>query len=155
MVPAWTTMAPWEYEAKNAHRLWTRCVPSAAGCWEWLGSTQKGYARLEWKGKNEAGSRVAFMLQYGPIPEGKHVLHDCDNPLCINPDHLRLGTHADNMRDISKHGRHWQANKTHCKQGHPFDAANTRFRYRDGVAAGRNCRACGRASAMRRAARAA
>ena len=72
------------------------------GCWEWLGSTKnKGYGvvRLSKCGKDEYAHRVMWELIHGTIPNHLHIRHKCDNPNCVCPEHLELGTHADNMRD--------------------------------------------------------
>jgi hypothetical protein len=69
-------------------------------CHYWIGSTHKGYGVF---GK-EFAYRVAYEIHNGSIPEGMEVLHNCDNPICVNPNHLRLGTHHDNMIDHSKRG---------------------------------------------------
>jgi len=50
--------------------------------------------------------RISYIEHHGPIPDGLHVLHSCDNPPCINPDHLRVGTNDDNMRDRAERNRH-------------------------------------------------
>ena len=73
----------------------------------WLGAKAKGYGmiRLGGMAEKKPASRVSWMLHFGPIPDGMHVLHKCDNPECTNPDHLFLGTHADNMRDKTSKGR--------------------------------------------------
>lgn len=75
-------------------------------CWEWLGATNRwGYGRLTAKKKWWASHRYAFATFRGPIPDGLWVLHECDNPSCVNPAHLFLGTHDDNMQDMVKKGR--------------------------------------------------
>ena len=56
------------------------------------------------------------------------VLHSCDTPNCINIDHLRAGTHQENMDDKMERGRHFETNKTHCKHGHEYTAKNTKWR---------------------------
>lgn len=79
------------------------------GCWEWTGYKYQGYGRIGiWNGrrtKSAKAYRVAFELFNGPIPQDSQVLHSCDNPSCVNPAHLRLGTHLDNMRDKNERGR--------------------------------------------------
>lgn len=81
---------------------------SDAGCWEWNGSRNNqrgGYGQLNFRGKIKMVHRLAYELWVGPIPQGKIVCHSCDNPPCINPEHLFIGTHADNAQDKVKKGR--------------------------------------------------
>jgi hypothetical protein len=75
------------------------------GCWEWTGyCSPKGYAKLTW-GKDQLGSRVSYRVFRGPIPDGRILCHTCDNPSCVNPDHLFVGTHQDNALDRWAKGR--------------------------------------------------
>lgn len=89
-----------------AERIWSRVVVSHAGCWEWQGGRKRhGYGRVRIDGASTGAHRVAWTLANGPVPEGLHVLHRCDNPPCIRPDHLFLGTPADNAEDRTAKGR--------------------------------------------------
>lgn len=77
-------------------------------CWPWLAYTAQGYGRINAggdNGKSLLASRVSWVLHNGPIPDGLFVCHKCDNPSCVNPSHLFLGTQRDNMRDCSSKGR--------------------------------------------------
>jgi HNH endonuclease len=77
-----------------------------SGCIEFRGRLNAcGYGVLRINGRSTLAHRAAHELHVGPIPDGLQVLHTCDNPACINPDHLWLGTHTDNMRDMASKGR--------------------------------------------------
>ena len=100
-----------------ARKYWTRemieenCVPvPMSGCLLWCGGTmRRGYGVLMSNGKSCSVHRFMWSIVNGPIPQGMHVLHKCDIPACVNPNHLFLGTHTDNMRDM--HKKHRWANK--------------------------------------------
>ena len=79
---------------------WPEWYDEVDGCHEWSGArVGKGYGKTRMHGRTYRAHRAAYELFVGPIPEGQVVRHTCDNPGCVNPDHLELGTHADNMKD--------------------------------------------------------
>jgi hypothetical protein len=81
-------------------------VNKTDGCWLWTaGKTGVGYGTFIIDGKSVGAHRHSYALHYGPIPPGMLVCHRCDNPLCVRPDHLFLGSHLDNMRDMAAKGR--------------------------------------------------
>ncbi|MDD5171354.1 MAG: HNH endonuclease signature motif containing protein [Syntrophales bacterium] len=89
-------------------------------CWLWTGSQMRqglAYGRIAVKGKIKAAHRVSYELYVGPIPDGLFVLHKCDVPYCVNPNHLFLGTQADNNRDMHKKGRYGIANNQGERHG--------------------------------------
>lgn len=74
-------------------------------CQEWTGSRHpRGYGQF-WNGRSVKAHHYAYTTQVGPIPAGMVVMHTCDNPPCVNPDHLRLGTQRDNIKDMLAKGR--------------------------------------------------
>ena len=85
-----------------------------SGCWVWTGGVgSSGYAQFWLDGKTVQASRVAFSLHKGNIPEGLQVCHTCDNRLCVNPDHLFLGTASDNAKDKADKGRSVKGESNH------------------------------------------
>jgi hypothetical protein len=76
------------------------------GCWEWLATKNSdGYGRVKRLGKLESAHRVSYELYKGPFDLSKHVCHKCDNPACVNPDHLWLGDYKSNNLDKKEKGR--------------------------------------------------
>jgi len=87
-------------------RFWAKVIRSDH-CWIWRGGCDKrGYGRFLFRGRVVVAARAAWELFVGPIPENLWILHRCDNPPCVNPAHLFLGTAADNVRDMMNKRRH-------------------------------------------------
>ena len=84
--------------------FWSR-VHKTRRCWWWLGGKPGGYGAFSFEGQHHAAHRFSYELNVGPIPAGLMVLHRCDNPSCVRPAHLFVGTNADNIRDASAKGR--------------------------------------------------
>ena len=91
-----------------AKRFWER-VRKSEGCWVWFGyCTRYGYGMFQARAVSHHplyAHRVSWLLAFGAIPKGLHVLHRCDNPACVRPDHLFLGTQRDNNDDRDRKGR--------------------------------------------------
>ena len=97
-----------QYTAKVAARFWSKVDRSHGpdACWNWTTSVfSSGYGQFKVIDRNLRSNRVAWELTHGPIPDGMSVLHRCDNRRCVNPAHLWLGTHKDNMRDMTEKER--------------------------------------------------
>ncbi len=97
--------------AKNRsleNKFWGK-VDKSGDCWLWTATRMKravcGYGVLRVNGKSELAHRVSYEMAYGKIPTDMKVLHRCDNPICVNPNHLFLGTQADNLIDMRTKGR--------------------------------------------------
>jgi hypothetical protein len=89
-------------------------------CWNWTRAcVPQGYGRFRFMGKQWRAHRVAWVLEFGDIPDRLMVLHRCDNPPCCNPAHLFLGTGSDNAKDCASKGRNiWQRHPEMWVQGH-------------------------------------
>lgn len=86
-------------------RFWSK-VDKSGSCWEWVGArNNKGYGQIRINKRLLLAHRVGYELENSKIPDGMCVLHRCDNPSCVNPSHLFLGTVADNNRDMHDKGR--------------------------------------------------
>jgi len=121
---------PVEFDAVTIERFWQKVDQRGPNeCWEWKASKdRKGYGKFgRWRdgrGFTAGAHRVSYEIAYGDIPTGLFVLHHCDNPCCVNPKHLWLGTARDNIHDMISKGRQ-RPYKLHQQPGEKN--SNSRF----------------------------
>lgn len=115
--------------AKTPEQLfWSHVTPiSPNECWEWNGPRLKNgygqmYVKVNGKWKNTMTHRLSWEIHYGEIPSGKVIMHKCDNPACVNPNHLSVGTHLDNIIDKVRKGR--QRHRAHIGTEHGMSKLN-------------------------------
>lgn len=100
------------------------------GCWEWYGALNNyGYGSIRVNKIRVGAHRASYEVFVGPIPKGLQVLHKCDNPSCVNPSHLFLGTQADNVYDMVSKGRNIQG-ETHPRYTGGRDLKKAKVRYK-------------------------
>lgn len=93
-------------DAKTIKRFWAKVlVKDIDECWLWTGYIKNKYGYIGYSGSYTYAHRLAWIIEHGDIPEGMFVCHTCDNPGCVNPAHLFLGTHSDNIKDMFDKGR--------------------------------------------------
>jgi HNH endonuclease len=131
---------PESIREKTLQRLLERSRPVESGCREWIGYIlPTGYGQIYVAPDICRAHRVMYAIVHGPIPEGAVVMHSCDNRKCVEPSHLSLGTIYLNGQDAKAKGRCKYQKVTHCKNGHEFNAENTRINPIDGRRACKRC----------------
>lgn len=135
---------------QDESRFWSKVRVAQSGCWEWSGPTfdERGYGAFTVDGGTRRAHRVAWTTLHGPIADGLCVCHHCDNPSCVNPQHLFLGTQQENVADRdakgrqavgARNGRYTKPERTPRGKRHwhsrvmPEMAAEIRQRYADGT----------------------
>ena len=100
------------------HQFWSKVHKDASGCWLWTaGKTTCGYGSIGVGTKVWTAHRLSWELNRSPIPEGLQVLHRCDVPACVNPDHLFLGTQLENIKDRDAKGRTFRGYRSDVGRG--------------------------------------
>jgi len=123
-------------------RFWNHVVKTDT-CWNWVGATIKsGYGKLRVDKRTCLAHRVSYSLKYGGIPRGLYILHNCDNPRCVNPEHLFAGSQKENVADMISKGRDANLKRVVCAKGHQFTVENTREVFNPHYH--RRCRICER-----------
>ncbi len=132
-------------------RFTSKFTKNNNGCWEWnAGCFSDGYGAFSYQRKTQKAHRISYLLFVGMIPKGKMVLHRCDNPPCVNPAHLFIGTAKDNAHDAIQKGRHRgdenvaipKRRKKACPRGHLYSGNNLRLERRSDGGVARVCRKC-------------
>ena len=137
----------------TAEQFWSK-VDKSGECWIWNGPKGgRNYGRVFINGRVRPAHQVAWELANGkPFPAGMLACHHCDNPPCVNPDHIFVGTNIDNVLDAIKKGRPFGGPRwMRCKRGHPMKDPNLVYSIRRNGSVERRCRTCLRARAWERA----
>lgn len=119
----------------DIERFLSKAIPDPnSGCWLWSGAingpSKRPYGQMRASGVKVRANRYAYESFVGQIPKGLYVCHRCDVSICVNPDHLFLGTPRDNVIDMMNKGRNrsginpWNRSKMICVRGHPLTAEN-------------------------------
>lgn len=143
--PARTDLTPIE--------TFMRYVSKQDSCWIWNGPVRDPrrrnghYGVFSLGGKRHSAHRWLYEHTVGPVPRDLFCCHKCDNPRCVNPEHIFIGSQADNIADCTSKGRHHSnrhSEKTHCPRGHEYSKENTMIQVKSDGVVGRKCKMCNR-----------
>ena len=129
------------HEAEVLALVKERSIANASGCWEWTGHRNSlGYGEACFDGRVWIVTRLLWCATKGAFDPVLDICHECDNPPCVNPGHIWPGSRSANIKDSVEKERHFLAEITHCKRGHPLEGDNLYL-----TSAGkRACKACQR-----------
>lgn len=120
-------------------RFWSK-VNKTESCWLWTGAKAE-YGKFWLDGKTVSAHRLVYESIHGAVPDGMMVCHHCDNPLCVNPNHLFLGTASDNIEDMIQKGRQGYTGQRGVKNPkvklHPYQVREIRIKARQGQSSSR------------------
>jgi hypothetical protein len=137
--PSKKLLALMENSEADRKRFWSK-VEITNECWNWIAAkSSKGYGEFSLSCVAVKAHRASYFWANGKLPDNLLVCHRCDNPACVRPDHLFLGTNTDNMRDAGAKGRLTGQAVTHCPKGHEYTPENT---YYSRGGKNRSCKAC-------------
>jgi hypothetical protein len=137
------------FSYRDFTRFWSKVeIGKKDECWPWMAGGKEGYGWFGLSSKKQfACHRITYEMFFGSIEEGMELDHLCRNRKCVNPFHLEVVTHLENVR--RGQAGIYNRLKTHCPQGHPYDESNTSYKPQKW----RQCKACGREKAMIRRAK--
>lgn len=131
---------------QQLNRFWAKVDTKTENeCWEWTASkNNKGYGQFAINKIAKSTHRISYTIHKGEIPDTMSICHTCNNPPCVNPKHLYIGTDTQNMRQAADEKRLASQKKTHCKSGHEFTPQNTALykQKKRGDVLTRVCRTC-------------
>lgn len=132
---------PFKSMQRRALEFLRKCKPASNGCLEFQGRiwSRSGHVQYRFRDYRSTAHRFIYSTLVAD-PGELHVLHTCDNPICMNIDHLWLGTQRDNSLDMARKGRTVAQQRTHCPRGHDYAIHGTRY----GKDGWRNCKICHR-----------
>ena len=118
-------------------------IQATSDCWKWLGyKDSKGYGGFFLNGKMRRAHRVSFEIFKEKIIGENVIMHECDNPECVNPEHLKQGLQFDNMMDAHDRNRFHAQGQIHCKRGHELKGDNLIVYKNSNGRPARHCIAC-------------